>query len=75
MDATTADTPDAIRSKRYRSRRKAGVRVVRIRVSAELLRALQDHGFLPAGQSGAVEIEAAVYAMANAVVASGLGKR
>jgi hypothetical protein len=68
MDASTPATisPDAIRAKRYRDRRKDGIRCVRIRVSEAALKALVDGGWLPAGPNSDGDIERAFYGLLNA---------
>jgi hypothetical protein len=69
IDTAAAPTPSlgAIRARRYRDRRKDGIRCARIRFSQQALATLVEGGFLPAAESqDNAAIERAVYGLLNA---------
>jgi hypothetical protein len=72
MDTAAARTPAALRQRRYRARRKDGVRCVRIRVSEPAINALVEGGFLAAGPCQDADIERAIYGLLNAARAAGV---
>jgi hypothetical protein len=74
MDASTSATlsPDAIRAKRYRDRRKEGIRCIRIRISPQAVKALTDLGWLSACRDTDADIERAFYALLNAAHRAGV---
>jgi hypothetical protein len=66
----------AMRSRRYRQRRKNGVRCVRIRLSEKAIAALVEDGFLPQDQrDDEAAIECAFYGLLNAARRAGVMAR
>jgi hypothetical protein len=58
--------------RRYRARRKDGVRCVRIRMSDQALQALVEGGFLAAGRHHDADVERAIYGLLNMAHSAGL---
>ena len=65
----------ADRARRYRQRRKNGVRCVRIRLSEQVIAALVEDGFLPQDMRDHAAIERAFYALLNAARRAGVTAR
>ena len=63
------------RARRYRQRRKNGVRCVRIRLSEQVIAALVEDGFLPQDSRDNDAIERAFYALLNAARRAGVTAR
>jgi hypothetical protein len=64
-----------MRSRRYRQRRKKGVRCARIRLSEQAIAALVEDGFLPRDKRDNDAIERAFYAVLNAARRAGVTTR
>jgi hypothetical protein len=62
----------AVRARRYRRRRKSGVRCVRIRLSEEVIAALVEDGFLAQDRRDNDAIERAFYELLNAARRAGV---
>jgi hypothetical protein len=75
---TTTPSPvstGAARARRYRQRRKNGVRCVRIRLSEQAIAALVEDGFLPRDKRDNDAIERAFYGLLNAARRAGVTAR
>jgi hypothetical protein len=65
-------SPVAIRMRRYRERRKQGVRCVQIKLTDHAIRAMVENGFLEPGRLGQRDIELGFYALLNAARRAGV---
>ena len=65
----------AARTRRYRERRKRGVRCARIRLSQQAIAALVEDGFLPRDKCDDEAIERALYGLLNAARRAGISAR
>jgi hypothetical protein len=73
MDAAAVTlSPGALRARRYRNRKKEGVRCVCIRMSEPAIKALVEGGFLAAGPCQDADVERAIYGLLNAARAAGV---
>jgi hypothetical protein len=74
MDASTPATPspDAIRAKRYRDRRRDGAVVVPLHLTGRAVTALREVGFLTAANPTVRDLEVAVMAMLAAAWKAGI---
>jgi hypothetical protein len=60
-------TAGALRTRRYRARRKNGERVFRVRLNVEDIQALRDHGYLWPNQREYRHIESAIHMLIAAM--------
>jgi hypothetical protein len=68
-------TPGAIRTRRYRARRKQGVRLcVHIKFTEQAIRAMVESGFLESGKLGQRDFELGFYALLNAARRAGVSR-